>query len=83
MALAALSPSWSWGGSTDSAARFTSKKMFTIDNNFIAAITAMIGSVFTDFLPLLVLFVGLIIGAFIIEEIIYVAFFKNKEEAKK
>lgn len=57
--------------------------MFTIDNNFIAAITAMIGSVFTDFLPLLVLFVGLIIGAFIIEEIIYVAFFKNKEEAKK
>jgi len=56
--------------------------MFTISANFITDIQGYIGNLFTDFLPLLILFIGLIVGAFIVEEILAAALFKNKEEEK-
>ena len=54
--------------------------MFTLGANFITDIQGYVGQIFTDCLPLLLLFLGLFIGAFLVEEIIIAAFFKNKEK---
>jgi len=52
--------------------------MFTLPGDFITQIQGYIGQLFTDCLPLVILFVGLIVGAFIVEEILAAAL--NKEE---
>lgn len=69
-------------GSTEHSTRINSKKMFTIEASFITSIQSLVGSVFTDFLPLLALFLGLIIGAFLVERIVSSAYHKNEEQEK-
>jgi len=47
--------------------------MITIDEGFISSITGYIGMIFDDFLPLILLVVGLFLGFWILENVIRVA----------
>ncbi|HUV72652.1 MAG TPA: hypothetical protein VMW25_06625 [Clostridia bacterium] len=44
--------------------------MITLNESFLASITGYIGTIFDDFMPLILLVCGLFIGFYIIEQVI-------------